>query len=160
MKIARPCTENLDAMARTETGGFACTRCELEVVDLRRATRKRALRVLAELRAEGGRVCARVRAQPDGTPLFRSDPSFLARFAGPVALASSLAACSPSATTSRTAATPITLSHSSTFGGNGNGPTAPLTGTPTSRVEPPPAASTSNVAGEPIELEMAGEMAW
>jgi hypothetical protein len=159
MLIARPCTENLDAMARTETGGFACSRCELEVVDLRRATRKRALTVLAGLRAEGGRVCARVRARPDGTPLFRTDPSFLGRFAAPVALASTLAACSPAASTARTA-TPITLSHASSFGGNGNGTAAPVTVAPTSRVPPTPAPSTANVSAEPIEVEMAGEIAW
>ncbi len=159
MRIARPCTENLDAMERTPSGGFACTRCELEVVDLRRATRRRALAVLDGLRAGGGRVCARVRAKADGTPLFRSDPPWLARLAGPIALAGSLTACAPTASSAR-AATPITLAHGSTSGDNGNGPVAPRLVTPTSRVDIAPAPSTANVAAEPIELEMAGEMAW
>ena len=48
-RIAAPCTEDLEAMARTERGSF-CDKCQHEVVDLRRAPKKRALAVLAELR--------------------------------------------------------------------------------------------------------------
>ncbi len=166
MKIAKPCTEDLDSMGRTASGGFACARCELDVVDLRRATRKRALTVLAELRAEGGRVCARVRARPDGTPLFRPDPpSGLARFAAPVALATTLAACSPSTTIAR-GATPITLAHESGDGDNANGSStsAPIaTGAtvvvaPASRAQPGPSPGSTNV--QPVEIELAGEMMW
>lgn len=103
MRIQKPCTENLDAMPRANAGpGVHCTSCDRDVVDLRRVPKKRALAVLEQIRAGGdGRVCARVRATPDGVPVFSKDPSAFSRLALPVALAGSLAACAPSTSADR-----------------------------------------------------------
>lgn len=111
MRIATPCSENLDAMEKTERG-FFCDKCQHDVVDLRRAPKKKALAVLSDLRARASaagsaRVCVRVMAR-GGVPVFAADPpSAFARYAAPIALATSLAACSP--TTSAHGTTPVVL---------------------------------------------------
>lgn len=109
MRIPTPCRENLDAMPRTPDG-VHCASCDRNVVDLRRTPKKRALAILADLRARDpeGRVCAHVRATRDGVPVFAKDPSPLRRFTLPMALAGSLAACAPRAA-SEHETTPVAL---------------------------------------------------
>ena len=86
MRVVSPCTENLDQMPRTRDGSF-CTKCEKNVVDLRRVPKTRALAVLSELReASDGLVCVRVLAR-DGVPVFPPDPSRFARLSLPMARA-------------------------------------------------------------------------
>lgn len=116
MRIATPCSEDLDAMEKTERG-FFCDKCQHDVVDLRRTPRKKALKVLAELRsqAQGAKVCVRVMARPDRTPVFLPDPpSAFARLAAPIALATSLAACAPQ---SRETTAPVAAAVHETSGG-------------------------------------------
>lgn len=84
-------------MERTEHGVF-CTKCRIDVVDLRRTPKKKALAVLNDLRraSPDGRVCAWLPVRPDGTPAFAADPpSRLARLAAPALVATSLVACAP-----------------------------------------------------------------
>lgn len=107
MRIPTPCRENLDAMPRTADGAH-CARCDRDVVDLRRTAKKRALAVIADLRARHGQVCVRVRATRDGVPVFAKDPSPFARLTLPMALAGSLAACAPSAGADRDT-TPVAM---------------------------------------------------
>lgn len=163
MRIAHPCSADLSSMPRTP-GGVHCAACDRDVLDLRRVPRKRALAVLADARASEGRVCAWVRAKPDGTPVFAADPSRLARLAGPALVASALAACAPASSTQRSA-TPATLAHESpvapgaapaTSGGNTNA--APPVVATTRPTHPAPIQPASNV--QPVEIEMAGDMAF
>jgi hypothetical protein len=46
MRVATPCSENLDAMPRNAAGDYLCTKCDRAVADLRRVPRKRALAVI------------------------------------------------------------------------------------------------------------------
>jgi hypothetical protein len=164
MRIAHPCSEDLPSMPRAP-GGVHCSRCERDVIDLRRVPRKRALAILAEKRETSGRVCAWVRATEDGTPVFAPDPSRLARLAGPALVATALAACSPT-TSSQHGATPVTLAHESvapttpratSSGGNTNAP--PPVAISASTVPPrAPIQPASNV--QPVTIEMAGDMAF
>lgn len=158
MRIASPCTEDLDGMARTHDGSF-CTKCEKNVVDLRRAPKKRALAVISELRATGdGQVCVRVRATRDGVPVFASEPSRFARLAMPMALAGSLAACAPSSATTSHDTTPVAVVVESERPTNGNGsPGAqPVTVTTT----PATTTDTTNVSYPTDVVEMAGGLAF
>lgn len=160
-RIAAPCTEDLDSMARTERGSF-CDKCQHEVVDLRRAPKKKALTMLADLKRASptGRVCVRTIARPDGTPVFGADPPGpLARYAAPLLLATSLAACAPSGHSTVGGTTPVALVrpvasvHPPT---NQNGPvTATVVPVPVVTV-----SSTPQPASIPPEVEMAGEMVW
>ena len=154
MRIASPCTENLDGMARTPDGSF-CSKCEKNVVDLRRTPKKRALAVISELRAGGdGQVCVRVRATRDGVPVFRNEPSRLGRFAMPLALAGTLAACAPSSSTA-IHTTPIAMTETA---GQTNGNTTVVTVTTTTTV--PVTTGTTNVSYPTDVVEMAGGLAF
>jgi len=146
-------------MPRTP-GGVHCSRCDRDVLDLRRVPRKRALAVLAEKRATEGKVCAWVRATPDGTPVFAADPSRIARLAAPAIVASALTACGASAT--ERPAAPIAFVQPATppapsSGGNANAVPAPVM--VTVDTTPPRVRPASNVV-QPIELEMAGDMSF
>jgi len=158
MRIAHPCSENLPGMPKTP-GGVHCSRCNRDVLDLRRVPQKRALAILAEKRQLDGRVCAWVRATPDGTPVFSPDPSRFARFAGPAVVATVLTACAPSA--AHHESTPIAFAPPTpapTSGGSTNASPTPVMAT----VDTPPPVSPVRPASNlpPIELEMAGEMAF
>lgn len=147
-------------MPRTP-GGVHCSRCDRDVLDLRRVPRKRALAVLAEKRATEGKVCAWVRATPDGTPVFAADPSRLARFAGPAIVASALTACGASATERHAApiafVEPVTAAPTApSSGGNTNAVPAPVVASVISTSSPVQPAS--NV--QRIEIEMAGDMSF
>ena len=161
MRVASPCTENLDAMPRTKDGAFLCGKCDRAVVDLRRAPRKRALAVIDGLRREGdGSVCVRVRATRDGTPVFAPDPSPLARFVGPLALVGSLAACSPGVSAGR-GTTPIVLTDAlpEPVPANGNG--TPGTQPVRAVVAPPVTPTTTNVSYPDYDVtEVAGGLAF
>lgn len=148
-------------MPRTPRG-VHCSRCDRDVVDLRRVPRKRALTILAEERASGARVCAWVRATEDGTPVFAADPSRLARLAGPAIVASALTACAPAASLQH-ASTPVTLAHESattaataTSGGNTNAVATVVS--PVGVAPRAPAQPASNL--QPVVVEMAGDMAF
>ncbi len=158
MRIASPCTEDLDRMARTRDGSF-CAKCAKNVVDLRRVPKKRALAVIAELRAAGdGQVCVRARATRDGIPVFANEPSRLSRFALPMALAGSLAACATPSTTPRDT-TPVALVRDADGQANGNGtPGASLTRVTT--VAPEDLTNTANVSVPTDTVDMAGGLAF
>lgn len=118
-RLVDRCSENLAAMEKTERGVF-CTKCRIDVVDLRTTPKKKALAVLNELRrtSTDGRVCAWLPVNREGVPQFRPDPpSRLARIAVPALLAGSLAACAPGAADPATA--PIAHVEPTT-GGNTN----------------------------------------
>lgn len=167
MRIATPCAENLDAMPRAANGDVHCTQCDRDVVDLRRATQKRALAVIQALRAQGdGKVCVRVRAHRDGTPVFAAEPaSGLARFAMPLAMAGAVAACAPSAGGERDT-TPVVALHESvpTPSENGNGvrpPTAVVGSTTTRSTTTPTSRPPGNVnVVLPEVVPMAGGLAF
>ena len=170
MRIATPCTENLDAMPRAGLG-VHCTKCDRDVVDLRRVPSKRALAVIDALRAQGdGKVCVRVRATRDGVPVFAKDPSPLSRFALPMALAGSLAACAPSVGAGRGTSPVAVLPVGETTAqepGNGNG-TSASTSTSTSTTVPvvvpvghaPLPTQQPGVGPVPEHVEMAGGLAF
>ncbi len=166
MRIATPCAEDLDAMPRTADGDVHCTKCDRTVVDLRRASRKRALAVIHALRSEGdGKVCVRVRAHRDGTPVFAPDPSPLARFAMPLAMAGAVAACAPSAASERDT-TPVVALHETegtpTPFENGNEvpPTTTVAVTLQGSPHPVPHVSNVNVVVPPDVVPMAGGLAF
>jgi len=147
MWIPTPCSENLDEMPRDAEGNARCTKCERSVVDLRSVRRKRALAVIAGLRSHGdGKVCIRANVRADGTPVFAPDPSPLARFVGPIALVSSLAACAPEASHVDRGTTPV--AHVLEQHENTNG-TPPVT---TTTVSTPvqPATGYRNVNNTPV----------
>jgi hypothetical protein len=156
-RLVDRCSENLAAMEKTERGVF-CTKCRIDVVDLRATPKKKALAVLSELRRSStdGRVCAWLPVTREGIPQFRPDPpSRLARIAVPALLAGSLAACAPGAVEPGTAP----IAHvEPTSGGNDNGelsqPVRPVVAT-TTQGTPPSAILV------PPDVEMAaGGMAW
>lgn len=159
MRVATPCTENLDAMPRNADGDYLCSKCDKAVVDLRRTPRKRALAVIQGLRAQGdGSVCVRVNATRDGTPVFAPDPSLLSRFVGPVALVGSLAACAPQMT--ERATTPSTfVGHE---GSNTNGTGTQHTTTPPVQAQTQPTQpGVQNVNNPPPEITaVAGGLAF
>lgn len=160
IRVATPCSENLDAMPRTADGAYQCGKCQRDVVDLRRATRKRALAVIGALRAQGdGSVCARLNVRSDGTPVFVPEPSVLARFVGPVALAGSLAACSAQSVEHVTT-TPVAISEtvSDTSGSNANG--TPGTQTTPVAARPPVTPSQNVNVSYPDVTPMAGGLAF
>jgi hypothetical protein len=163
MRVASPCTENLDGMARTPSGSF-CAKCQKNVVDLRRVPKRRALAVISELRASAdGQVCVRVRATRDGVPVFPNEPSRLGRFAVPLALAGTLAACAPSSATTLDGTTPIAQVAETEGAANGNGaPGAhPVTGTASAVVTTPGTTpGTTNVTYPTEVVEMAGGLAF
>ncbi len=162
MKIATPCSENLDAMQKTERG-FFCDKCQHDVVDLRRTPKKKALAVLNDLRlTSSGKVCVRVMARADRTPVFLPDPpSMFARFAAPIALASSLAACAPS---SRSESTPV-IARVEVTSGTETPSTDNVNGRPPVPVIP---VATGGQQNPPIDTvvfdhgmeDMAGGLAW
>ena len=155
MRVASPCTENLDEMRRTKDGSF-CVKCEQNVVDLRRVPEKRALAVISELKAAGdGLVCVRVRATRDGVPVFQKDPSRFGRLTLPIALAGSLAACTPSSGAMEQRTTPIAVvvDHAGQTNGTSARGTAPLT---TVIATPRTTPNTSNVSYPTDIVEMAG----
>jgi hypothetical protein len=160
MRIATPCSENLDAMPRNSQGDFLCDKCDRAVVDLRRAPRKRALSVIADLRKVGdGSVCVRVNAKRDGTPVFAPDPSPFARFVGPIALVGSLAACSPQVARSERSTTPATLVEHAA--GSNVPPGTTTHTTPAVGVGQPPPGSVVNASTIPPEVvPMAGGLAF
>lgn len=153
-KLVSPCSEDLDAMKATDRGVF-CDKCQHDVVDLRTTPRKKALAVLNELRSksETGRVCARVMVRRDGTPVFAPDaPSMFSRFAAPIALATSLAACAPSSRSTGT--TPVAVVPiDNTNGTSHQDPTVVTNTTVTPVVSVQPA-----VWDEPVPA--AGGLAW
>lgn len=159
-RLTSPCSENLDAMEKTARGSF-CSTCQHDVVDLRATPRKKALKVLSELRAKAsdGRVCVRAMFSSDGTPVFRPDaPSMFTRFAAPIAMASTLAACAPSTRAEPSTDVVAVVSASSgdsnegATGSNRNGQQRVVTAVPT---EPTP---------QPVlfdgPVEAAGGLAW
>jgi hypothetical protein len=154
-RLVSPCSEDLDAMKATDRGVF-CDKCQHDVVDLRTTPRKKALAVLNELRrtSETGRVCARVMVRRDGTPVFAPDaPSAFARFAAPIALATSLAACAPSSRSAGTTPVAVVASTDNTNGTHQDPTTVVTTTTVTSVVSVQPA-----VWDEPVPA--AGGLAW
>lgn len=163
MRIATPCSENLDAMPRAANGDVHCTRCERTVVDLRSATRKRALSVIQGLRSEGdGKVCVRVRAHRDGTPVFAPDPaSGFARFAMPLAMAGAVAACAPTASSDRDT-TPVVAVHEGvpTPSENGNGARPPASVVITTDGSTPSQVRNVNNVTPPDVIPMAGGLAF
>lgn len=165
-RLASPCTENLDTMPRTADGAYLCGKCEREVVDLRRATKKGALAIVDEIRKQGdGSVCARLNVRPDGTPVFAPEPSRLARFVGPMALVGSLAACSPQSRAADPGTTPVAFvgtTQPETEGTNTNGNDTPgTTPTPVTTVQPTTHANTQNVVyPQPDVTPMAGGLAF
>jgi hypothetical protein len=91
--------------------------------------------------------------------MFRPEPSRFAGLLAPVAVATTLAACSPSVSGPRATA-PITVAHTDSSGGNRNG-----TGSSVGETIPAPTPSVVPVSTSqnvPIEMgvEMAGEMAF
>ncbi len=160
MRVATPCSENLDAMPRDAEGAYLCGKCDRAVVDLRRAPRKRALAVIAGLRKVGdGSVCVRVRATRDGTPVFSPDPSPLARFLGPIALVGSLAACTPQGRGADHGTTPATLVETTATHGNGNG-TPGTTRPVVSAVPADPGRATNVSFPQPDVTDVAGGLAF
>lgn len=168
MRVVRPCNESFEAMTPTERGRH-CARCDREVVDLRRVPRKRALVVLDEIRASEGKACARVMATADGTAVFPSDPSPLARWVAPALLAGSLAACStgPRAADAApvVATAPISSGGESNTNGHGESATTPVAvEVPRGRLAVVPASvgaqSTAASNVRPVVVETMGDMAW
>ena len=143
-------------MQKTERG-FFCDKCQHDVVDLRSTPRKKALAVLNELRSksETGRVCARVMVRRDGTPVFAPDaPTMFSRFAAPIALATSLAACAPSSRTAGTTPVAVVVPVSNTNGTHHQDPTTVVvtsTVTPVVPVQP---------VGWDEPVPAAGGLAW
>jgi hypothetical protein len=165
MRVVRPCNESFDAMTPTERGRH-CARCDREVIDLRRVPRKRALVVLEEIRASEGKACARVMATADGTAVFPSDPSPLARWVAPALLAGSLAACSaePHPTAPTVVATaPISSGGESNTNGHPTGEAGAVE-VPRGRLAVVPAStgaqSTAASNVRPVVVETMGDMAW
>jgi hypothetical protein len=164
-RLTSPCSEDLDAMEKTARGSF-CSKCQHDVVDLRTTPRKKALKVLSELRAQSssGRVCVRAMFSSDGTPVFRPDaPSAFTRFAAPIAMATSLAACAPSTRVETTTDVVAVVHDTHTgsdsgrdSGGNSNGQTRVVTAVVVP-VEPPSPQPTFIFDGP---VEAAGGMAW
>lgn len=147
-------------------GGVHCSRCDRDVLDLRRAPRKRALAVLAEARASDpeGRVCAWVRATEDGTPVFTPDPSRWVRLAAPAVLATALGACTTAEQAHAAPTVPVAMTSPVTSGGTSEGNTNATPGvvtvtiaatTPPVQAQPQPATNL-----QPVEIEMAGDMAF
>ena len=162
MRVASPCSENLDAMPRDAEGNYLCGKCDRAVVDLRSARRKRALAVIDSLRKQGdGSVCVRVNATRDGTPVFAPDPSPLARFVGPIALVGSLAACSPQMSQTDRGTTPATLSATRDPSSNSN---VPPGSQPTTTIVTTPVAPTGvqnvNTSIPEITTAVAGGLAF
>ena len=161
-RLTSPCSEDLDAMEKTARGSF-CSKCNHDVVDLRTTPRKKALKVLSTLRAEakGGQVCVRAMFSREGTPVFRPDaPSMLARFAAPIAMVTSLAACAPSTRIETT--TDVAVVHDTTgadsggsASGNSNGQTQVVTAVTTLE----PTVQPTGIVGPFLE-EAAGSMMW
>ena len=154
LRIVTPCSENLDAMPRTKDGAYLCAKCDRAVVDLRHARKKRALAVIAELKRESqdGSVCVRVRATGNGVPVFAPDPSPFARFIGPVALATSLAACSAQTSAVAHDTTPAVLVEQR-VPSNGNAPTS----VPPTHAVTTPTTTPRNVSyPPPVIYEVAG----
>jgi hypothetical protein len=140
-------------------GGVHCSRCDRDVLDLRRVPQKRALAILAEKRELEGRVCAWVRATPDGTPIFSPDPSRFARFTAPAIVATALTACTPTAAhheSTPIAFVPATPMPSS--GGNTNASPTPVMATVDTAPPVSPVRPASNAPQ--LEIEMAGDMAF
>lgn len=155
MRIATPCSENLDSMPRNAQGDYLCGKCDRTVVDLRNARQKRALKVIETLRKEGdGSVCVRVNARRDGTPVFAPDPSPFARLVGPIALVGSLAACSPQMARSEQRTTPVTLSD------NAHDTNANTTTTTAVYVPRPVHQNVQNASTQPDTIPMAGGLAF
>ena len=159
MRVASPCSEDLDAMPRDGEGNYLCSKCDRAVVDLRGARRKRALAVIEGLRKQGdGSVCMRVNVKRDGTPVFTPDPSPLARLAFPIALAGSLAACSPQMERSQQVTTPVTLTAGNDPSTNSN---TPGPGQVSSVVTPPrPTVHNVNTSIPEITTAVAGGIAF
>lgn len=95
--IHEPCHESWGAMTPAP-GGRHCDVCALDVVDLTEATEEQAR---ARLAAAGDRLCVRMRATRDGTPVFRAPQRRLGR----IALAATALAASPLAAASSAVAT-------------------------------------------------------
>jgi len=88
IRVENACQEDWSAMALRPEGRH-CERCASTVIDLSRVTRSQADAIV---RAHGGRVCGRVRADANGDAVFAPEP--VKRGLVPVALAGLLAACS------------------------------------------------------------------
>lgn len=92
IRVGSACHEDWGSMTPRGPGRH-CDACERTVVDATRLTEKVALRVLRDATIEG-RVCARVRLDARGTPVFAKEPPpWPIRAAIGVALAGALAAC-------------------------------------------------------------------
>lgn len=161
MRVATPCSENLDAMPRNAEGDPLCSKCDRVVADLRRVPRKRALAVISALRRQGdGSVCVRVRATRDGTPVFAPDPSPFARFVGPIALVGSLAACSPQGLAAAPGTTPVSVVDTTPGHDNANGQ-AGTHATPVVSTTQPVPGRAQNVSYPPPDIaDVAGGLAF
>lgn len=88
-RVKTPCDRRESTIALVD-GALYCSRCEKNVIDLTRATRRQAL----ALAPEGS--CVRLRVDPDGNPVFRSDPDRFSPRA--LALVATLAGCAAETT--------------------------------------------------------------
>ena len=79
-------------------GGRHCGSCDVTVVDLTRVTRRKAERLV---RDAGSHLCARLRVDLDGQPVFVPETERAARFFGVATLGLLAAACEPSVATER-----------------------------------------------------------
>lgn len=83
-----PCHERWTDFEKRE-GGRHCGSCDVTVVDLSRLSRKRAEALVI---AAGGKLCARMRVDGRGEPVFRPEPAGASRLVG-VAVGLLAAAC-------------------------------------------------------------------
>lgn len=83
------CTEDWASFQPREAGRH-CGTCDVTVVDLSRLTRRKAE---AMVRAVGGRMCARMRVDAEGEPLFLPETERAPRLLGVAALGLLAAAC-------------------------------------------------------------------
>jgi hypothetical protein len=132
-----PCHERwADFEARP--GGRHCGSCDVTVVDLTRLTRRRAEALVA---ASGGRMCARMRVDRDGAPVFRPEteraPSFLGAAVGLLAAAcSSASAAEPAPEPPRATLLVETHATSGSLMRTEHVPMRPLAGTEHDEVAP------------------------
>ena len=77
-------------------GGRHCGSCDVTVVDLTRVTRRTAERLV---RDAGSHLCARLRVDVDGQPVFVPETERASRFLGAATLGLLAAACEPSVAT-------------------------------------------------------------
>lgn len=116
LPIADPCHEDWNAMDRVERGRF-CQVCVKQVYDLSSMTERQATRLLRD--TAGTRICVRYRHDDEGQIRFAplTPPAATCRsprrlaWAGAVAMAATMAACTPhdNPDVTKTRATPVTV---------------------------------------------------